>query len=101
MSSSSSATQRKWPRYGPVLLGSCPDCPRTAPLKRLVTTSDKNGNAEREFMECESKSEPGKVGSEFPLCQFHFIFLNFALSSDLGITVNIFLFSGSGEMHAF
>jgi hypothetical protein len=63
--------------------------------------SDKNGNAGREFVKCESKPERGKVGSEFPLFQFRFIFLNFAFSSDLGIRVNIFLFSGSGEMQPF
>ncbi|KAK1629956.1 hypothetical protein QYE76_004271 [Lolium multiflorum] len=60
MLSSSSASQLKWARYGPVPLGSCPDCPWTAPLKRLVTTSDKNGNAGRDFVKFESKAEPGK-----------------------------------------
>uniref|UniRef100_A0A8I7B8M0 GRF-type domain-containing protein n=1 Tax=Hordeum vulgare subsp. vulgare TaxID=112509 RepID=A0A8I7B8M0_HORVV len=38
----------------------CPACPRTAPLKRLVTTTDKNGNLGREFVKCESKQEQGK-----------------------------------------
>ena len=48
----------------------CPDCPRTAPLKRLVTTTDKNGNLGREFVKCESKPEMGKVRFEFSLSQF-------------------------------
>jgi hypothetical protein len=47
----------------------CPDCPRTAPLKRLVSTTDKNGNLGREFVKCESKPEPGKVRSEFTQLQ--------------------------------
>jgi hypothetical protein len=47
----------------------CPDCPRTAPLKRLVSTTDKNGNLGREFVKCESRPEPGKVRSEFTQLQ--------------------------------
>ena len=79
-SSSTSVSHCQWPRYGPVPLGRCPDCPRTAPLKRRVTTSDKNGNAGHEYVKCESKPEPGKVRSDFPLFQFRFIFLNFGFS---------------------
>ncbi|KAI4993505.1 hypothetical protein ZWY2020_007818 [Hordeum vulgare] len=59
MSSSASASRRSWPRYGEVPLTRCPTCPHTAPLKRLVTTTDKNGNLGREFMKCESKQEQG------------------------------------------
>jgi hypothetical protein len=92
MSSSSSASQLKWTRYGPLSLGSCPDCPRTSPLKRLVTMSDNNDNAGCDFVKCESKADPGKVGSEFPLCQFRLFFLNFAFSSDLGIRVIFYFF---------
>ncbi|KAE8774047.1 hypothetical protein D1007_53615 [Hordeum vulgare] len=36
----------------------------TAPLKRLVITTDKNGNLGPEFVKCESKQEQGK-GSSF------------------------------------
>uniref|UniRef100_A0A8I6Y0L3 GRF-type domain-containing protein n=1 Tax=Hordeum vulgare subsp. vulgare TaxID=112509 RepID=A0A8I6Y0L3_HORVV len=60
MSSSASASRRSWPRYGEVPMTRCPTCPRTAPLKRLVTTTDKNGNLGREFVKCESKQEQGK-----------------------------------------
>ena len=89
-SSSASASQRNWPRYGPVPLFSCPECPQTAPLKRRVTTSDKNGNAGREYVKCESKPEPGKVRSEVPWVSPHpifpisFYFPLFWVSSDLG-----------------
>ncbi|KAI4979734.1 hypothetical protein ZWY2020_016487 [Hordeum vulgare] len=60
MSSSASASRRSWPRYGEVPMTRCPACPRTAPVKRLVTTTDKNGNLGREFVKCESKQEQGK-----------------------------------------
>uniref|UniRef100_A0A8I6WG86 GRF-type domain-containing protein n=1 Tax=Hordeum vulgare subsp. vulgare TaxID=112509 RepID=A0A8I6WG86_HORVV len=60
MSSSASASHRSWSRYGKVPMTRCPACPRTAPLKRLVTTTDKNGNLGREFVKCESKQEQGK-----------------------------------------
>ncbi|XBI06281.1 hypothetical protein VPH35_134317 [Triticum aestivum] len=60
MSSSASASRRSWPRYGAVPMTRCPACPHTAPVKRLVTTTDKNGNLGREFVKCESKPEQGK-----------------------------------------
>ncbi|KAI4995462.1 hypothetical protein ZWY2020_035365 [Hordeum vulgare] len=60
MSSSASASRRSWPRYEEVPMTRCPACPRTAPLKRLVTMTDKNGNLGREFVKCESKQEQGK-----------------------------------------
>ena len=70
----------------------CPDCPRTALLKRRVTSTDRNGNLGREFVKCESKPEPGKVRSGFPLSQFCLIYLNFVVSSDLGFRVNIWYY---------
>ena len=111
-SSFTSASHCQWPGYGPVPLGRCPDCPQTAPMKRRVTTRDKNGNAGHEYVKCERKSEPGKVRSDFPLFQFRFIFLNFGFSwhwsrgissnQSRGIRVNIwFLFSGSAAMRPF
>ncbi|KAE8787653.1 hypothetical protein D1007_38352 [Hordeum vulgare] len=60
MSSSASASRHSWPRYGEVPMTRCPACPRTAPLKRLVTTTDKNGNLGREFVKCETKKWQGK-----------------------------------------
>ncbi|KAI5001587.1 hypothetical protein ZWY2020_026237 [Hordeum vulgare] len=60
MSSSASASRRSWPRYGEVPMTRCPAYPRTASLKRLVTTTDKNGNLGREFVKCVSKQEQGK-----------------------------------------
>ena len=97
--SSASVSDSKWPRFGPVPLGRCPECGRMASLKRRVTTSDKNGNAGREYVKCESKPEPGKVRSDFPLSQFRFIFLNFGFSSDLGMhPIWVFVFAGSASM---
>jgi hypothetical protein len=84
MSSSSSASRPSWPRYGAVPMTRCPDCPRTAPLKRLVTVTDKNGNLGREFVKCESLPEPGKVRSEFYLCRFAVSVLNFRFFSRFG-----------------
>ncbi|VAI40809.1 unnamed protein product [Triticum turgidum subsp. durum] len=60
MSSSASASRRSWPRYGAMPMTRCPACPRITPLKRLVTTTDKNDNLGREFVKCESKPEQGK-----------------------------------------
>uniref|UniRef100_A0A8I6XF06 GRF-type domain-containing protein n=1 Tax=Hordeum vulgare subsp. vulgare TaxID=112509 RepID=A0A8I6XF06_HORVV len=60
MSSSASASRLSWSHYGAVPMTRCPACPRTAPLKRLVTMTDKNGNLGREFVKCESKQEQGK-----------------------------------------
>ncbi|KAI4986749.1 hypothetical protein ZWY2020_019379 [Hordeum vulgare] len=60
MSSSALASRRSWPPYGEVPMTRCLACPRTAPLKRLVTTTDKNGNLGREFVKCQSKQEQGK-----------------------------------------
>ena len=77
MSSSASASRRSWPRYGAVPMTRCPACPRIAPLKRLVTTTDKNGNLGREFVKCESKPEQGKVRFYFSICQFWFLSPNF------------------------
>uniref|UniRef100_A0ACD5W9C2 Uncharacterized protein n=1 Tax=Avena sativa TaxID=4498 RepID=A0ACD5W9C2_AVESA len=60
MSSTASASLRSWPRYGVVPMTRCPDCPRTAPLKQLVTSTDKNDNIGQELVKCESKPELGK-----------------------------------------
>uniref|UniRef100_A0A453R3U6 Zinc finger GRF-type domain-containing protein n=1 Tax=Aegilops tauschii subsp. strangulata TaxID=200361 RepID=A0A453R3U6_AEGTS len=64
MSTSSSAPRSTWPVYGPVPMTRCTDCPRTAPLKRLTSKEEKNGNFGREFVKCASKPE-GQVRSEF------------------------------------
>lgn len=85
MSSSTSASRRTWPRYGAVPMTSCPVCPRTAPLKRLVTLTNKNGNLGREFVKCESKPEQGKVRFYFSICQFWFLCPNFIFFIRFGI----------------
>jgi hypothetical protein len=59
---------------------------------RLVTMSDKNGNAGREFLKCESKAEPGKVGLSFPSAVF-FLFssiLHFHPILELGLIFFLF-----------
>src|SRR4051812_49354731 len=88
--SSSASSHRSWPRYGAVPMRRCPDCPRTTPLKRLVTSTDKNGNIGREFVKCESKPEPGKVRSECSERQFlAFSFEISCISSNLGFRVHL------------
>ncbi|CAM0952501.1 unnamed protein product [Alopecurus aequalis] len=57
MSTSSLAPRPTWPVYGPVPMTRCTDCPRTAPLKRLTSKEEKNGNFGCEFVKCESKPE--------------------------------------------
>lgn len=101
MSSSASASRRSWPRYGAVPMTRCPDCPRTAPLKRLVTSTDKNGNIGREFVKCESKPEPRKVRSECSERQFLAFLSKFQVFHriwDLGF---IYAISGTAKMWAF
>ena len=49
--------------------------------------TDKNGNAGREFVTCDSLPEPGKVRYAFPLSQFRLIAVNFGFSSDLGFVL--------------
>jgi hypothetical protein len=75
-STSASESPSRWPRFGPVPLGRCPACPRTASLQRRVTASDKNGNRGREYVKCESKEQLGEVRSVFPL-SISFFSLNF------------------------
>ena len=89
MSSSASAPRRSWPRFGAVPMTRCPDCTRTAPLKRLVTTTDKNGNLGREFVKCESKPEQGKVRFSFSNANFGFCLPISYFSSDLGFRVHL------------
>ena len=74
MSSSATSSRREWPKFGPVPMTRCPDCPRTAPLKRLVTTTDVHGNLGHEFVKCESKPERGKVRFGIFWLQFRFLF---------------------------
>ncbi|CAM0958531.1 unnamed protein product [Alopecurus aequalis] len=59
-STSASESHSKWPRFGPVPLGRCPDCPRTVSLERQVTTNDKNGNRGREYVKCKSEEQIGE-----------------------------------------
>ncbi|CAM0882155.1 unnamed protein product [Alopecurus aequalis] len=57
MSSSSSAPHPTWSVYGPVLMTRGTDCPWTAPLKRLTSKQEKNGNFGHDFIKCETKPE--------------------------------------------
>ncbi|VAI53916.1 unnamed protein product [Triticum turgidum subsp. durum] len=61
MSSSSPASRPSWPRYGPVLLTRCPDCPRKEPLKRFTYVKEDHGNCGRDFVKCESRPQQGQV----------------------------------------
>jgi hypothetical protein len=95
-STSASESPSRWPRFGPVPLGRCPACPRTASLQRRVTASDKNGNRGREYVKCESKEQLGEVRSVFPPVNFVF-FPQF--SADLGFhPIWVFVFAGSSSM---
>ena len=76
-STSASEAHSKWPRFGPVPLGRCPDCPRTVSLERRVTTNDKNGNRGREYVKCKSEEQIGEVRYVFPPVNFVLFFLNF------------------------
>ncbi|CAM0945204.1 unnamed protein product [Alopecurus aequalis] len=71
MSTSSSASQSRWQRYGAVPLTRCPDCPRPDPLKRWVSKTDQNGNLGREFVRCSSKTLAGRDGKILKKCD-HF-----------------------------
>ena len=79
MSSSASSSRSPWPHYGLLPMTRCPDCPHTAPLKRLVRSTDKSSNLVHEFVKCESKPESGKVRSEVSTCQFLVVVSNFCL----------------------
>jgi hypothetical protein len=50
-----------WPKYRPVSLTRCPNCPRLEPLMRLRCKMTENGNYGQEFMKCESRAQPGNV----------------------------------------
>ena len=99
--SSSASSHRSWPRYGAVPMRRCPDCPRTAPLKRLVTSTDKNGNIGREFVKCESKPEPGKVRSECSERQFLAFLSKFHAFHQIWELGFISAISGTAKMWAF
>ncbi|KAE8807036.1 hypothetical protein D1007_16713 [Hordeum vulgare] len=71
MSTSSSASQSRWQRYGAVPLTRCPDCPCPDPLKRWVSKTDQNGNLGREFVRRSSKALVGRDGKILKKCD-HF-----------------------------
>ena len=97
MSTSSSAPRSTWPVYGPVPMTRCTDCPRTAPLKRLTSKEEKNGNFGREFVKCESKPE-GQVRSEFSSHPLSLISQKICQIWDLGYVIS---FSDREEMPPF
>jgi hypothetical protein len=59
--SSSSDGGHGWPKYGPMMLTRCPNCPRLEPLVRLRCKRTKNGNYGWEFVKCESRPQPRNV----------------------------------------
>ena len=97
ISTSPSAPCSTWPVYGPVPMTRCTDCPRTAPLKRLTSKEEKNGNFGREFVKCESKPK-GQVRSEFSLHPLSLISQKICQIWDLGYMI---LFSDREEMPPF
>ncbi|OEL12569.1 hypothetical protein BAE44_0026412, partial [Dichanthelium oligosanthes] len=64
----------RWPRYGPVPLTRCPECPRLEALVRLRCKRSEHGNYGREFVKCESKPQAGKIrplrGDVLKQCRF-------------------------------
>jgi hypothetical protein len=54
MSSFSLTSRSSWPRYGPVPLTRCPDCPCQEPVKRSICKTNDNGNRGHKFLACES-----------------------------------------------
>jgi hypothetical protein len=59
--SSSSDRGHGWPKYGPVPLTCCPNCPWLEWLVRLRCKWTENGNFCCEFVKCESRPQPGNV----------------------------------------
>jgi hypothetical protein len=67
---SSSDGGHGWPKYGPVSLTRCPNCPWLELLVRLRCKRTENENYGHEFMKCESRAQLGNV-------HFAIFFVNF------------------------
>jgi hypothetical protein len=80
----------------------CPDSPRAASLKRLVTTNEGIGNFEQEFVKSKSKTGRERLDPSFPSAFFSLISEDsLFFSSDLGFRVHVLFFQNLKKCRHF